>query len=69
MQSTQLSSRSIQDNDGPKVTEAFYRYLFQSESVVNLAKSAEALHYALKELREQVGWKFMRWVPFLHYGL
>ncbi|KAJ7084958.1 CHAT domain-containing protein [Mycena epipterygia] len=67
---------TIRDTDGPKVADAFYERLFKdSDFSINppilpdLIKAAEALHFAIQKLREEPGIPFMRWVPFVHYGL
>ncbi|KAJ7615328.1 CHAT domain-containing protein [Roridomyces roridus] len=62
---------TIHDPDGPEVAETFYRHLFRHTDPdfvpPDLNDSAEALHLAVKKLRTRVA--FMRWVPFVHYGL
>ncbi|VDC05288.1 unnamed protein product [Peniophora sp. CBMAI 1063] len=59
---------SIQDEDGPVVSEQFYASLFGDGGDVQ--RSAYALHKAVAHLRERVGVKeFVRWVPFIHFGL
>ncbi|KAK7061337.1 CHAT domain-containing protein [Favolaschia claudopus] len=70
---------TIQDEDGPKIANRFYEKLFKRDSTgeepqagggyPDLTKSAEALHYAVRKLREEPGVSFRRWVPFVHYGL
>ncbi|KAJ7212597.1 hypothetical protein GGX14DRAFT_361529, partial [Mycena pura] len=64
------------DDDGPKIADKFYEYIFQGcdtdsnpPILPDLTKSAEALHNALAELRTTPGVSFRRWVPFVHYGL
>ncbi|KZV67577.1 hypothetical protein PENSPDRAFT_48735 [Peniophora sp. CONT] len=60
---------SIGDKDAPIVMSAFYKYLLD-EAGGDSAQSAHALHYAVKQLREEVGEKsFMQWVPFIHMGI
>lgn len=61
------SFRSIHDQDAPFVTDSFYEHLF-SDGEANRATAAEALHVAVKKLRES-GASFERWVPFIHLGL
>ncbi|KAJ7253856.1 CHAT domain-containing protein [Mycena rebaudengoi] len=67
---------TMNDEDGPKITDTFYENLFKDcdpnstpPVVPDLTKSAEALHLAVSELRKQPGITFNRWVPFVHYGL
>ncbi|KAH9480061.1 hypothetical protein JR316_0006658 [Psilocybe cubensis] len=61
---------SIFDDDGPRIADLFYSYLF-SRPKPDPTDSAYALHYALKTLREDRSYKasFFSWVPFIHYGL
>jgi hypothetical protein len=68
--------RSIDDQDGPKVADAFYEHLFiNCDAISNppvlpdLMKAAEALHFAVSKLRKEPGMTFKSWVPFVHYGL
>ena len=63
------------DADGPVVAEEFYRHLFEHEEGIadedfqpDISKSAWALHWAVKRLRDD-NVPFVRWVPFVHYGL
>ncbi|KAJ7246075.1 tetratricopeptide repeat-containing protein [Mycena rebaudengoi] len=67
---------TMNDEDGPKITDTFYENLFKDcdpnstpPVVPDLTKSAEALHLAVSQLRKQPGMTFNRWVPFVHYGL
>ncbi|KAJ7205706.1 CHAT domain-containing protein [Mycena pura] len=67
---------SIEDQDGPKIADAFYEHLFKDcspDSVPpvfpDLTKAAEALHIAIEKLRKEPGMTFRHWVPFVHYGL
>ncbi|KZV66249.1 TPR-like protein [Peniophora sp. CONT] len=65
---------SIQDADAPIVVEAFYRSLLASRSAgrkgVKGTGAAYALHEATRVLRDKVGEdSFMRWVPFVHFGV
>ena len=66
----------MEDADGPKIADKFYERLFKGcdpksnpPILPDLSKSAEALHYAVAELRKEPGISFKRWVPFVHYGL
>ncbi|KAF8492900.1 CHAT domain-containing protein, partial [Gautieria morchelliformis] len=61
---------SISDEDGPKVADAFYEYLYRKKpSAVgpDTRESARALHVAVAMLRSE-GVSFKRWVPFIHMG-
>ncbi|KAJ6527732.1 CHAT domain-containing protein, partial [Mycena capillaripes] len=67
---------AMNDEDGAKITDTFYEYLFKDcgsnpiHSVVpDLTKAAEALHLAVAKLRKEPGMTFKRWVPFVHYGI
>ncbi|KAJ7200310.1 CHAT domain-containing protein [Mycena pura] len=64
----------MEDADGPKIADKFYERLFKGcdpksnpPILPDLSKSAEALHYAVAELRKESGISFKRWVPFVHY--
>ncbi|KAF7333101.1 CHAT domain-containing protein [Mycena venus] len=66
----------INDDDGPKVSGAFYEHLFRDcdpktapPILPDLSKAAEALHIAVIKLRKEPGTSFKRWVPFVHFGL
>jgi hypothetical protein len=60
----------MQDEDGPKVADAFYGHIFdnQREAYPNSIKAAIALDLAVNKLRSE-GASFQRWVPFIHLGL
>ncbi|KZV66251.1 TPR-like protein [Peniophora sp. CONT] len=65
---------SIQDADAPIVVEAYYKELLTLRSVegdgLKGTGAAYALHKATRVLREAVGEQsFMRWVPFVHFGV
>lgn len=65
---------SIVDNDAPVVVETYYKELIALRNAGVLGRgetgAAYALHAATKVLREKVGEeKFMRWVPFVHFGV
>ena len=65
-------AREIMDKDGPTIADAFYEELFHSLDgrqalKPDMAKSALALHLAVKKLRSQ-SVSFSRWVPFIHMG-
>ncbi|KAJ7249039.1 CHAT domain-containing protein [Mycena rebaudengoi] len=66
----------MNDDDGPKIADTFYEYLFKdcssgsaSPRVPDLRKAAKALHLAVTALSREPGMTFERWVPFVHYGL
>jgi hypothetical protein len=63
----------MEDQDGPKVADTFYRHLFQmndtnTSCIPDTTQAAQALHMAVKQLRAE-GCSFRRWVPFIHLGL
>ncbi|KAF8531369.1 CHAT domain-containing protein [Gautieria morchelliformis] len=65
---------SISDEDGPKIADAFYEYLYRENrpSVTDTFRpdtreAARALHVAVAKLRSE-GVSFKRWVPFIHMG-
>ncbi|KAJ7230028.1 CHAT domain-containing protein, partial [Mycena pura] len=62
----------IQDADGPEVADMFYDFLFRDSAASgkppDLARAAEALHYAMTEMQKKPDISFTRWVPFVHYG-
>ncbi|VDB84740.1 unnamed protein product [Peniophora sp. CBMAI 1063] len=67
---------SIQDADAPVVVEAYYRRLIELRKAGVVQEyetgAAYALHEAVKKLRESksVGeGAFIRWVPFVHFGV
>ncbi|KAJ7108164.1 CHAT domain-containing protein [Mycena epipterygia] len=67
---------TMDDRDGPKVADIFYKHLFENcdpsstpPVLPNLTRAAEALHLAVAKLREDPDIPFSRWVPFVHYGL
>ncbi|KAJ7274686.1 CHAT domain-containing protein [Mycena rebaudengoi] len=67
---------TMNDDDGPKIADMFYEYLFKdcsSDSVSprmpDLSKAAKALHLAVIALYKEPGMTFQRWVPFVHHGL
>ncbi|KAJ7105636.1 CHAT domain-containing protein [Mycena epipterygia] len=60
---------SIMDNDAPQVSGDVYEHLLQ-KSPPDPTRAAEALHLAIRKLRESVGNKaFFNWVPFIHVGV
>ncbi|TDL18822.1 TPR-like protein [Rickenella mellea] len=59
---------SIRDDDAPFVADKVYSHLFE-KGVPNAANAAEALHFAIRELRAKPGGgKFSSWVPFIYMG-
>jgi hypothetical protein len=64
-------SRTIWDEGGPTVADAFYEYLYrekQSDSYLpDTREAARALRFAVAKLRYK-GVPFKRWVPFIHMG-
>ncbi|KAJ7146692.1 CHAT domain-containing protein [Mycena epipterygia] len=61
---------SIMDNDAPQVAADVYEHLFKT-SPPDPTRAAEALHLAVRKLREGSGRKksLFRWVPFIHVGV
>jgi CHAT domain-containing protein len=61
---------SIMDNDAPQVAGDVYAHLLKGSSP-DPTRAAEALHLAVRRLREQPGAKksFLHWVPFIHFGV
>lgn len=60
---------SIMDNDAPQVAGDVYEHLFKT-SPPDPTWAAEALHLAVRKLRESSGGKsFFSWVPFIHVGV
>ncbi|KAF5339265.1 hypothetical protein D9758_013310 [Tetrapyrgos nigripes] len=65
---------SIGDKDAPIVADKVYESLLgRSDELVtwNMSQSAAyALHAAVEHLRKEVGeMEFVKWVPFVHYGV
>jgi CHAT domain-containing protein len=61
---------SIMDDDAPQVTAEVYTHIFKT-SPPDPTQAAEALHLAVRNLREGSGGKksFFHWVPFIHVGV
>jgi CHAT domain-containing protein len=61
---------SIMDNDAPGVANDAYDHLLAA-TPPDPTRAAEALHLAVRKLREQSGGKksFLHWVPFIHFGV
>ncbi|VDB91021.1 unnamed protein product [Peniophora sp. CBMAI 1063] len=64
---------SIRDEDAPVIVEAYYRKLIETRASIEgigYTGAAYALHEAMKVLREHVGERnFVRWAPFVHFGV
>ncbi|KAK6984236.1 CHAT domain-containing protein [Favolaschia claudopus] len=58
---------TIQDNDAPQVARDVYAHLLQT-SPPDSRHAAEALHVAIQKLQKE-GKSFLRWVPFVHFGV
>jgi CHAT domain-containing protein len=61
---------SIMDHDAPQVAGDVYAHLLEA-SPPDPTRAAEALHLAVRKLQVQLGAKksFLRWVPFIHFGV
>ncbi|KAJ7120017.1 CHAT domain-containing protein [Mycena epipterygia] len=61
---------AIMDNDAPQVARDVYEHLLKV-SPPDSARAAEALHLAIRKLREESGGykRFSHWVPFIHIGV
>jgi CHAT domain-containing protein len=72
-QSVVATMWSIADQDGPVLAEGLYAALknnLKERRAGEGLRVAYALHEAVGRLREKVGEEnFVRWVPFVHYGL
>ena len=61
---------SIYDSSAPVVTKRFYEVMAEQVKVGGELQPAYALHEATKVLREKYGVSdFVRWMPFIHFGL
>ncbi|KAF7369513.1 hypothetical protein MVEN_00281100 [Mycena venus] len=58
---------SMDDRDGPLVTEVVYSHLFR-DGYPTPSSAAEALHIAIKTLRSNKV-PYERWIPFIHMGV
>ena len=58
---------SVSDNAAPIVADGVYARLFK-DGKLESGKVAEALHYAVEDLRKRNPSDFMAWVPFIHMG-
>ncbi|KAJ7077345.1 CHAT domain-containing protein [Mycena epipterygia] len=59
---------SMNDSDGPVVAEVVYSHLFREGRQPQANDAAEALHLAVKELKERKV-SYERWIPFIHMGI
>ena len=59
---------SISDLHAPTVANDVYVHLFKDKKP-NSMKTAEALHFAIKNLQGKPGVSSLDWVPFIHMGL
>ena len=64
----------MSDEDGPKVADTFYEYLFKENNpnITDIVQpdtihASQALHLAVAKLRSE-GASFACWVPFIHLG-
>ena len=61
---------SISDRIAPVVMKKFYEVMAEQVRAGGELQPAYALHEATKALREKYGvWDFVRWMPFVHFGL
>lgn len=64
---------SIGDSDAPVVAKEVYTYLLDSihdDGVDDRMRGAYALHHAVDKLRDKIGEQdFVKWVPFVHFGV
>ncbi|CAE6499743.1 unnamed protein product [Rhizoctonia solani] len=59
---------SISDYYAPLVADEVYGWLVKN--TFKPGETAKALHYAVAKLREEVGEEdFIRWVPYVHFGI
>ncbi|KDN37406.1 hypothetical protein RSAG8_10211, partial [Rhizoctonia solani AG-8 WAC10335] len=59
---------SVMDSDAPFVADKVYGQLLR-DGTMHCNDTARALHHAVAELREKIGYKeFTRWVPYIHIG-
>ncbi|KAJ7192537.1 hypothetical protein GGX14DRAFT_323299, partial [Mycena pura] len=61
---------TMNDHDGPKIADKFYKYIFKDSNInpntvpptrPDLTKAAEALHFAVVTLRKEPGMRFQHW--------
>ena len=58
----------MEDKDGPIVCAEFYKGLLEGDDeVVQYSKAGEALHRAVRKLKES-GAHVLRWASFVHIG-
>jgi hypothetical protein len=61
-----ISSRAMNDADGPRIAKLFYERLFSAD-IITLDAIPYALDYAVDELRKS-GVSPERWATFIHMG-
>jgi CHAT domain-containing protein len=59
---------SIQDDLAPEIADEFYRHIMKDGGRPDNRKAAEALHYAIQQLRQK-GVPLTSWIPFVHLGV
>ncbi|KAG8819710.1 hypothetical protein FRC19_009589 [Serendipita sp. 401] len=60
---------SIEDALAPKVADEFYARILQDGERPDSRKTAEALYFSVKKLREEKGIRMLSWLPFVHLGI
>jgi hypothetical protein len=66
-------ARSIDNMDVSDVADTFYGHLFQpgadpSSPYPDITQAADSLYRAVAKLRDENA-PFIRWVPFVHFGM
>jgi CHAT domain-containing protein len=59
---------SMNDSDGPLVSEIVYSHLFRNGGQAEASDAAEALQMAVNKLKAQ-NVAYERWIPFIHLGV
>jgi hypothetical protein len=66
---TDNPDRSMQDIDGPRISESLYKEVFKGNSeYIDPDDIAYALDGAVRRLRQEVR-DPMRWAPYIHLGI
>jgi hypothetical protein len=66
---TDNPNRSMQDIDGPRISESLYEEVFKGDSeYIDPDDIAYALDGAVRRLRQEVR-DPMRWAPYIHLGI
>jgi CHAT domain-containing protein len=60
---------SIQDHLAPEVADEFYRRIMAEEGRPDSRKAAEALHFAVQQLRKNKKVPLTSWIPFVQVGV